>query len=83
MIIDNQALHDALNVVSFSEAVEHRHREMKFETYISAVVDLASELDIDDKDVPKLLSPSLIEKLRLEAEEEGHIRKECHPMMTF
>ena len=51
---DEEILHDELTVLSFSEAVENHMRDGKFETYLSCIVDLASELDIDDKQVVKL-----------------------------
>lgn len=83
MIIDNQELHDTLNVISFSEAVEYRLREKKLDSYLKAAVDLASELDLEDKDVAKLLSPALKDKIQLEAIEDGLMHKESTPMMTF
>lgn len=83
MIIDNEELYDTLNVISFSEAVEYKLRERKFENYISAVAELASELDLDDKEVVKLISPALRDKIRLEAEEAGLVYRDSKPMMTF
>lgn len=80
---DSEELHEILNVLSFSEAVEKHMREGKFESYISAVVDLAGELDLDDKAVAKLISNTLRDKIRLEAEEDGHMFKQEKPMMTF
>ena len=80
---DDEELHDNLNVLSFSEAVETHMKERKFESYISAVVDLASELDLDDKAVTKLLSDTLRDKIRLEAEEDGQLFKRDKPMMVF
>ena len=80
---DEEILHDELTVLSFSEAVENHMRDGKFETYLSCIVDLASELDIDDKQVVKLISNTLRDKIRLEAEADGLLFKQETPMMTF
>lgn len=80
---DQEALHEALNTISFSEAVEHHLRKHKFESYLSAIVDLSSELDLDEKQVAKLLSDTLKEKIRIEAEEDGMMFRKEKPAFTF
>jgi len=83
MIVDNEELHNLLAVISFSEAVEYKLREKKFENYITAAAELASELDLADKDVVKLISPALRDKIRIEGEENGLLYRDSKPMMTF
>lgn len=85
MIISSgqEDLHEALNTISFSEAVERHLREHKFESYLSAIVDLANELDLDEKAIAKLLSDTLKEKIRLEAEEDGLMFRKEKPAFVF
>lgn len=80
---DQEELFDVLNVVSFSEAVERHYIDNKIPMYSTAILDMMEEMDIEEKDVVKLISSTLKEKLRIESEEEGLLFKDDEPMMTF
>lgn len=72
-----------LNVRSFSESVERHMREMKFDSYLTAIVSLCNELDVEFKDVAKLMSPALRDKVELEAAEGGMLKTNSKTMMKF
>ena len=78
----NEQLESILDIVSFSEAIEDYVND-NGGSYISAVLELASELDISDEEVPKLISKSLKDKLELEGIEEGFLRRTSNPMFLF
>lgn len=80
---EQEQLFATLNIVSFSEAVEKHKQEEKFETYLAAILSLANELDLEEKDIVKLLSKTLIDKIKMEAIEDGLMFKEESPMYSF
>lgn len=72
-----------LNVRSFSESVERHMREKKFDSYLTTIVSLCNELDLEFKDVNKLMSPALKDKVELEAAEGGMLKVSNKTMMRF
>ena len=80
---EQEALHDTINIISFSEAVEKAFAAKEFDSYIGAILHIADEMDLDEKQITKLISANLKEKLRIESEEEGLLFRSESPMFTF
>lgn len=72
-----------LNVVSFSESIEHLVLDGGFNSYIEAIVKFCDEHSIEFEQVPKFLSPSLKSKLEIEGVELGHLKKSGSPIWEF
>lgn len=72
-----------LNVRSFSESVERHMRERKFDSYLTTIVSLCNELDLEFKEINKLLSPALKDKIEVEAAEGGMMKVATKSLMKF
>lgn len=69
--IDNTELNSTLNCVSFSEEIEFNVLNKVADGYMSAIINFCEEHEFEYSDVVKYISPSLKDKIRLEAEESG------------
>lgn len=69
-----------LNVISFSEEIEHKYIADRSESYLSTIVKWCEENTIDYEDITKYISPSLKEKIKLDGEEKGWLRRTSIPM---
>lgn len=69
------SLLENLNVVSFSEAIERKYIQDKSESYLTTIVRFCEENTVDFESIVKYISPSLRDKIKLDAEEKGWLKK--------
>jgi len=71
-----------LNIISFSDEIEHKYIRDRSDSYLTTIVKWCEENVIDFEDVTKYISPSLKEKIKLDGEEKGWLRRSSIPMNT-
>lgn len=64
-----------LNETSLQLQIEEKVSKLRM-SYIEAMISFCDENDLDYKDITKLLSPNLKDKIKLCAQEEGFMRVE-------
>lgn len=69
-----------LTIISFSEEIEHKYINDRSESYLTTIVKWCEENMIDYEDISKYISPSLKEKIKLDGEEKGWLRRTSTPM---
>lgn len=62
----NELTDKFMNTRKFTMMIEHRVKSQRV-TYLEALADICDEEGIDEKEVPKLLLPSIVDKIRAEA----------------
>lgn len=83
MQIEENDFIEHLNVVSFSESIEHMVLDGGYNSYIEAIVKFCDEHSIEFDQVPKFIAPALKAKLELEGVELGHLKKMDSPAWEF
>ena len=72
-----------LDVVSFSQQIELSVSRDEYDTYVSAIVDFCDEHDLEFDEITKYISPSLKQKIDLEAQSNGYLKKSSSSMVQF
>lgn len=75
-----QELCDSLTIVQFSEEIEHKYIHDKSESHLTTIIKYCEENGVDYEHVIKYIAPSLKEKIKLEAEERGWMRRTSQPV---
>lgn len=68
-------LSQSLNCISFSNEIEFAVLNKKSDSYMSAIVSFCEEHEFEYSEVVKYISPALKEKIQLEAEESGMVKR--------
>lgn len=72
--IDNE-LSSELNCISFSEEIEFAVLEKRADGYMHAIIQFCEDHGFEYSEILKFISPSLKEKIQLEAEDQGLVKK--------
>lgn len=72
-----------IDPVDFSYIVEKVVSSGEYEMISTAILDMADEYNIPEDRIKRYLTPNLLRKLQVEAEEEGMLKKSSTAMMTF
>jgi hypothetical protein len=81
--IEDEELNKELNCISFSEEIEFSVVNKLSDGYMTAIVKFCEEHGFDYSDIIKFISPSLKEKIQLEAEEQGLVKRKNKPAWIF
>ena len=74
---------NVVDPVEFSYSVERIVAMGEYELLSSAILAVADDYDIPDDKIKRYLTPNLLAKLQIEAEEEGVIQKESTATYSF
>ena len=83
LLPEDEELSGHLNVVSFSETIEHTVFRGEAEGYLNAIVKFCEQHNLDFSEVTKFISPSLKEKIELEASNDGMMAKKFKQVWHF
>lgn len=83
LAVEDEELAKELNCISFSEEIELAVLNNQSDGYMSAIIKFCDSHGFDYIDILKFISPSLKEKIQLEAEEQGLIKKTVKPAWEF
>lgn len=75
-------LEDTIDKINVVEEIEKIALEKKID-YISAALELAQQLDWDPAWIAPYITGSLKEKIRVEGEEQGLLKKTSRPQVLF
>jgi hypothetical protein len=81
--IENEELSNELNCVSFSEEIEFTVVDKKADGYMDAIIKFCDSHGFDFSDILKYISPALKEKIQLEAEQNGLLKKNSKTTWDF
>lgn len=77
--IEDEELISTLNCISFSEEIEFSVANRSADGYMDSIIKFCEEHSFDYLEIAKFISPSLKEKIKLEAEDLGMVKKSQRP----